>query len=629
MKRNTQKKHTAAAKHDAASEPIDPKGLGGRPLIAAFVWLGLVGLSILLSGCPRMTVAYAAYLASSLILIASELAFLDAVWRMGKTGLYFAWKKFTGYSLPVWYFMHSLPRITWRNAGIISPGREGFLIALTLAVTASGCAVFFLAGRPRVQAAVGVLTAEEAEDRSLRKKRAAERRPRGLVATVLDWVDAIGWAVIAVLLVNIFIFQLYEVPSESMVPTFLGGDRPFTVKLTTGPRVPLTEWRMPFVHLPRRGDVVTIANPRYPENHRVDLKKYVSQFVYMITFTTVHLDSTLPDGSPKADPLVKRVVGLPGEKLMMLDDVLYVRTADSPEFRALPEPWKAVDLWKEDAQTRRRIQHLPLDEKTRSVLSKWDKRKNEADPSALSKGTALSYARIESSLRLITPGALKAFNERELVRADASVRARRDEAVDMASRGKNPYAVKGAGAEDLSLALAAASSKDARAALADYARGAAEAAALPPADAYGKGSRALNLLVKANLLERVARDLEFIARGEPIESFGADAERTRLLADARELYLYLQGFYDSRNFPVFPGGQAYLASDEYFAMGDNRYNSLDFRYGDSQGSRSLDPGDPASVQYISMLAPFPVKLKFIEGHALFRIWPLSRMGIIK
>jgi hypothetical protein len=50
------------------------------------------------------------------------------------------------------------------------------------------------------------------------------------------------------------------------------------------------------------GDVVTIANPRYPENHRVDLKKYASQIIYMITFTAVRPDSTLPDARRKATP---------------------------------------------------------------------------------------------------------------------------------------------------------------------------------------------------------------------------------------------------------------------------------------------------------------------------------------
>jgi signal peptidase I len=630
MKSNKQKRRSAAGKKNTAAVvlPID-NGIGRRPLIAAFVWLGFIGLSILFTGCPRMGALYAVYLVASLILIGAELAFLDAIWRHGKTNLFFAWKKFTGYALPFWYFAHSLPRITWRNADLISSGREGWIFALTLAATIAGCVAFFFAGRPAIQAALGVISPEEVTDRALRKKRALERKHRGLLAGILDWIDAIGWAVIAVILVQIFVFQLYEVPSESMVPTFLNGDRPFTLKLSSGPRVPLTEWRLPFLHLPQRGDVVTIANPRYPENHRVDIKKYVSQFVYMITFTTVHLDATLPDGTPKADPLVKRIVGLPGEKLMMVDDVLYARTAKGLEFRKIAEPWRAVDLWQESADLTRRIQHMPIDEKTRAILSKWDSKKNDADVAALAKEIAAMRSGIEESLRHITPAILEAFNEEELARADSGIRTRRDEAVDSASRGINPYATKGAGADDFSLALAALVSPDARAALEAYAQGAITAANRPAQDAYSKGARALNLIIKANLLGRIDRDLELIAQGSRIEAFGADPKRTGLLADARELYLYLQGFYDARNFPEFPSGTAYLARDEYFAMGDNRYNSLDFRFDDNQGLRALDPDDPVAVQYVSMLKPFPLKLQFIEGHAIFRVWPLSRMGRIK
>ena len=65
-------------------------------------------------------------------------------------------------------------------------------------------------------------------------------------------------------------------------------------------------------------------------------------------------------------------------------------------------------------------------------------------------------------------------------------------------------------------------------------------------------------------------------------------------------------------------------------LSDNRYNSLDFRFFEQRArSRALDPGDPASVQYPSILSPFPLDLKFIEGYTIFRAWPPSRVGLIK
>ena len=39
-----------------------------------------------------------------------------------------------------------------------------------------------------------------------------------------DWLDIILQAVLIVMLINQFLFQMYVIPSESMVPTFLKGD---------------------------------------------------------------------------------------------------------------------------------------------------------------------------------------------------------------------------------------------------------------------------------------------------------------------------------------------------------------------------------------------------------------------
>lgn len=599
-----------------------------KPRVPALVYVGILIGSIPLTGFSRLGLLYAVYLGTTLAVAGGELAFLRAIYRSGRTRLFPAWKKFTGYSIPVYYFVHAMPRIEWSNADLIGPGRVVFLFALTLAASAAGFLTFFLAGRPEVQAAAGVIAPEEVSNRALRKRRARERRPHGPAAVVLDWVDAIAWAAIAVLVVNIFVFQLYEVPSESMVPAFLVKDRPFTIKLTSGPRVPLTEWRLPFLRLPRRGDVVTIANPRYPENHRVSLEKHVSQFVYMITLTAVHLDSTLPDGTPKSDPLVKRITGVPGEKLMMVDDILYARREGEAEFRKVDEPWAATDLWLQDPEVRRRIQHIPLDEATRAILSRWDDRKNGDDPASLAADIGASLESIEASLRRLASSGREAVSGPDMSRTDPALRTRRDETADRAARGENPYAEAGAGGEDLSLALAAAVSPEARSALRVYAEGAVAAAAVPGANAYDRGSRTLNLLVKTNLLARMERVLGLLAAGTPLDAAARDPERVRRITEARELYLYLQGFYDNRNFPEFPGGDAFLARDEYFAMGDNRYNSLDFRFRETPGTRSLDPADPCSVRYVSILEPFAVKLKFIEGHAVFRLWPPSRLGRI-
>jgi signal peptidase I len=611
-----------------------PDSNAGKPLIPTLAWLAVLFLSILLAGLPRVDLPWLVYLLVTLLIIGVELFFVDAIWRKGRKELYLGWKKFTGYALPVFYFVHALPRVTWEKAGLIGEGRATFLFVVTAIATAMGGLVFFIALRPASLAAFGVIKADEVGNRALRKKRGKERQAAGhrrnFLLVILEWVDALAWAAIAVLIVNIFIFQLYVVPTESMVPAFLVGDRPFTLKLAVGPRIPLTEWRLPILRLPQRGDIITIANPRYPENHGVDLKKYASQLVYMLSFTTVNLDSTLPDGTPKSDPLVKRLTGLPGDRLMMVDDQLYVRRQGDADWSPVKEPWARTDLWKEGAPLRSKIQALPMDEKTRAFLTEIDRVKNSADAAALSATMAAELAKAQASLARIGPATLAAWNARQLTRAPSNVAARRDEAVAAAGRGENPFATQGAGSEDLPLALAAASDKAVATALIAYTEGARKAAATPATDAYERGSRVLALLIKANLLARVEEDLALLAASSPIEAFGSDPFLTKLNGEAERYYYYLLRFYDSRNFPAFPSKDGYLGPTQYFAMGDNRYNSLDFRFREATPRpRPLDPADPVPLVYSSLMDPFPLEREFIEGTALFRIWPFTRFGKIE
>jgi signal peptidase I len=611
----------AASPAPASPQPSATGTAGRRPLVPALAWTGLSLLSIVLYGCPRFGWTYALFVVFTLGLAAAELAFLNAIWRKGRLDLFPAWKKFTGYALVFAYVFQALPRVSWGNDGLIGPGRTVFLFALSLACLVAGFAAFLIAGRPRTLAAFGVITEEEVADRALRKKNRASRQKSGFVHGLLEWVDAIAFAAIAVIVINIFVFQLYVIPSESMVPRFLVGDRPFTVKLTMGPRVPLTDWRLPFLTEPKRGDIVTIANPRYPENHEVNIKKQLSQFVYMLTFTGVNLDR-LPDGSPKADPLVKRVVGVPGERLMMIDDVLYAKTAADADFKVVEadKTWASIDLWKESAALRSKIRTIPVDEEGRALLSAWDARKNSADPLALGADLRAAAARI--------PGLAASLRGRKEPVTTMGVVALRDDAIK-GTRAEGAAYIAGLDPSgiDLSLALAAATSPEAALALATYASDAAASSSVPAKDAYEKGSRALNLLLKRNLVARTVRDLELLATGASYEAMVADPRLATLNSESLGLRTYL-AYYDARNFPAFPAG-GYLGPQQYFAMGDNRYDSLDFRFQEGLSTRSLDAADPSSIRYRSQLAPFALEKKFIEGKAVFILWPFNRLGGIR
>lgn len=65
---------------------------------------------------------------------------------------------------------------------------------------------------------------------------------------ILDWLDAIIFAVIVVTFINMFFFQAFKIPSSSMESSLFTGDHLFVSKLAYGPRVPQTPLTIPFTH---------------------------------------------------------------------------------------------------------------------------------------------------------------------------------------------------------------------------------------------------------------------------------------------------------------------------------------------------------------------------------------------
>ena len=66
-----------------------------------------------------------------------------------------------------------------------------------------------------------------------------------MVRTVMGWVDAIVFALVAVYFVNLYFFQNYVIPSSSLEKSLLVGDYLFVSKMSYGARVPQTPLHMP------------------------------------------------------------------------------------------------------------------------------------------------------------------------------------------------------------------------------------------------------------------------------------------------------------------------------------------------------------------------------------------------
>ena len=72
------------------------------------------------------------------------------------------------------------------------------------------------------------------------------KKRNGNNSAIIEWIDALIFAVIAVSLINIFLFQNYRIPTPSMEKSLLVGDHLFVSKLAYGPRMPNTPIAFPF-----------------------------------------------------------------------------------------------------------------------------------------------------------------------------------------------------------------------------------------------------------------------------------------------------------------------------------------------------------------------------------------------
>lgn len=171
----------------------------------------------------------------------------------------------------------------------------------------------------------------------------------------MEWVDDILFALIAVYLINIFIFQNYQIPSSSLEKTLLTGDFLFVSKLSYGPRVPNTPLSFPLVQntLPvldtksylewphwgykrvkgfghvKRNDIVVF---NFPAGDTVALREqnpdyYVLKERYGIE--TLRLNKAqygdiIYRPVDKRENFVKRCIGMPGDVFKIVDNQVYI-----------------------------------------------------------------------------------------------------------------------------------------------------------------------------------------------------------------------------------------------------------------------------------------------------------------
>lgn len=152
---------------------------------------------------------------------------------------------------------------------------------------------------------------------------------------VREWVDAIVFALVVMLIVRTLFFDLFRIPTPSMEKNLLIGDYLFVSKVHYGTRTPLT-LGVPFTQFYLKG--VDLPNTRLPG------------------FTTVKRgDAIVFNWPPEMKPTdrkmhyIKRVMGLPGEALEVRDKVVHVDGEAIPLQEGMQQAW---NVFKKDQRVR-------------------------------------------------------------------------------------------------------------------------------------------------------------------------------------------------------------------------------------------------------------------------------------
>lgn len=131
-------------------------------------------------------------------------------------------------------------------------------------------------------------------------------------STLREYTEAIGLAIIFALILRTFLIEAFIIPSASMEPTLQEGDRLFVNKLAYGLRIPMTTNRVVDFGPPDRGDVVVFIFPR--EEAREHTKK----------LPALRRACVDPGSLREEKDYIKRVIGLPGDSIKMLNNQVYV-----------------------------------------------------------------------------------------------------------------------------------------------------------------------------------------------------------------------------------------------------------------------------------------------------------------
>ncbi len=163
---------------------------------------------------------------------------------------------------------------------------------------------------PAIQAFTEALLTRSKRRRLLKQERQKLKNP------IVDWLEAFLWAAGVVLVINQYLFQAYQIPSESMMNTLQVSDRIFVNKFVYGPELLPGIGKLPGVRVPARDNVIVFENPLYLS--RGPIFDLTQRILYMLTLSIVDIDRD-QYGNPRAHFLIKRAVGVAGDRIRIVE----------------------------------------------------------------------------------------------------------------------------------------------------------------------------------------------------------------------------------------------------------------------------------------------------------------------
>ena len=185
---------------------------------------------------------------------------------------------------------------------------------------------------------------------------------------LLDWLDAIIFAVVVVTFINTFFFQAFKIPSSSMESTLYTGDHLFVSKLTYGPKMPQTPLTIPFTHniIGRNESYSTLIQNDYkrlkgfrnveegdcvvfgfPHGDTVFVREPAADYHTIIrTYGRDYAYKMYGDvkvrPSDKKDHYVKRCVAVAGDSLEIKDGQVYVNSKPQTVWPGVQNSYQVV-----------------------------------------------------------------------------------------------------------------------------------------------------------------------------------------------------------------------------------------------------------------------------------------------